>query len=312
MKNLKDYSFDFNTAGLSDYLQANADMLIQKIVLDTTEAQYYKVMPNIKFGELIPVAETGDIDSIAFNGTGCNTFTGGTITLTEVELRTCPWTIEKSWCPADLDRTIMSVRLAPGSYNENVGAGFEEAITNDITKKANVFMSRQFWNGTASGSGCSGILEQLQSASLSGSVVNVPYTSLTISNSVDVVNSYVLSLPDNLKTTTTILSLNHSDFQAYQLGLVASNLYHFDPITLANGAMAIQVPFTNTIAISTEIAAGYATLTNPENFFYGTDLMSDITSPVAWWSNDFQQHRMKLSVKLGSAVGIASQVVLAS
>ena len=39
--------------------------------MDTTEAQVYKVMPGIKFGELIPVFETGNIDTIAYAGTSC-------------------------------------------------------------------------------------------------------------------------------------------------------------------------------------------------------------------------------------------------
>ncbi len=53
-------------------------------------------------------------------------------------------------------------------------------------------------------------------------------------------------------------------------------------------------------------------LTNPENLLLGTDLLSDITSPISWWSNDFQQTRMKLAMKLGAAVSFGSQVVYAS
>ncbi len=311
MKNLKNFAFDFDTTAMADYLNANADELLHKIVMDTTEAQFYKVMPNIKFGELVPVFETGDIDTIATPGNGCS-FSGGTIVMSEVELRVCQYNIEKSWCPADLDRTIMSIRLAPGSYNESAGAGVEEAFSNDISKKANVYASRRFWNSTTAVEGCSGVLEQLESVAISGDVVNVSYTAMTAANAVAVSDSYITSLPDPLKPVTTIMALTHSDFQALQLALRNQNLYHFDPITLANGQMAIQIPFTNVIAISTEIASGHMVLTNPDNLLYGTDLLSDITSPVSWWSNDFQQVRLKLAMKLGSAVAFGSQVVYAS
>lgn len=308
---MKKFNFDFDTTAMSDYLNASADLLLHKIVMDTIEAQMYKVVPNIKYGELIPVFNTGDIDTIAYPGNGCS-FTGGTIAMSEVELRVCQYVIEKSWCPADLDRTIMSIRLAPGSYNESVGAATEEAFIADISKKANVYASRRFWNSTQAVEGCSGVLEQLESAAISGDVINVGYTALTPSNAIALTNSYLLNLPDPLKVVPTIMALTHSDFQALQLALRDQNLFNFNPVTLQNGQMAIQIPFTNTIAISCEIAAGHMVLTNPENLMYGTDLLSDITSPISWWSNDFQQVRMKLAMKLGAAVAFGSQVVYAS
>ncbi len=308
---MKQFNFDFDTNGLSDYLNANADLLLHKIVMDTVEAQYYKVIPNIKYGELIPVFETGDIDTIAFPGTSCQ-FTGGTIALTEVELKVCQYNIQKNYCIDELNRTIMSIRLQPGSYGESAGPGVEEAFMADISKKANVYMSRKFWNGTIAADGCSGIIEQLESPAISGSVVNRTYTAMTPANSVAITNAYILALPDTLKTITTIMALNHSDFQALQLGLRDQNLFNFNPIQLANGQMAIQIPFTNTIAISCEIAAGYMCLTNPENFLIGTDLMSDITGPISWYSLDFQENRIKLAAKFGGAVSFGSQVVFAS
>ncbi len=315
---MKKYNFDFNTAGMVDFLNANADLLLHKIVMDTTEAQYSKVIPGVKYGELVPVFETGAIDSIATLGNGCGEFSttsATTITMTEVELKVASYQIEKSWCEADLNNTIMSVRLRPGSYNEEVGGGFEQAIMDDVSKKANVFASRKFWGATTAVEGTSGVIEQLQSAALSGSVVNVNYTAITANQAgVNVVNSYVLSLPDALKVVPTILWLSHADFQAYQLALVAANLYHFDPITLANGAMAIRVPFTNTIAVSCEIGSvgSYSVLTNPDNLLLGTDLLSDLTAPISWYSQDFGTYRMKLVMKLGSAVAFGSQVVFAS
>ena len=311
---MKKYSFDFDTTGLSDYLNANADLLLSKIVLDTTEAQYYKVVPNIKFGELIPVYETGAIDDLAYPGNGCQ-FTGGTIALEERELKVCQYNIEKNWCDNDLNRTIMSIRLKPGSYQPNLDVSVEEAFMNDIAKKANVYASRKFWNATTDVDGCSGVVEQLESAALSGDVVNITYSALTGSNisvATNIVDNYILSLPANLKTTTTILALNHSDFSALQIALRNQNLFQFNPVELTNGLMAIQYPFTNTMVISTELPAGYAVLTNPENLMMGTDLISDIANPVSWFSLDFQQTRMRLSMKLGSAIGFASQVVLAS
>jgi len=310
MKNLKNFNFDFDTNGMVDYLNANADLLLTKIVMDTIESSTYKVIPNIKYGELIPVYETGAIDDIAFPGTSCS-FTGGTIALTERELKVCQYNIQKNWCDDELNRTIMSVRLSPGSYPPNLAPSVEEAFLTNIAQKASVYASRKFWNATAAADGCSGVIEQLKSAPFTAETINKTYTAMTTSNAIVVSDSYILALPAPLKVINTIMALNHNDFQALQLALRNQNLYNFNPITLENGQMAIQLPFTNVIAISCEIPAGYMVLTNAENLMMGTDLLSDISSPISWYSYDFQQTRLKLAMKIGAAVGIPSQVVIA-
>jgi|LakMenE01Jun11ns_1017448.scaffolds.fasta_scaffold9913395_1 hypothetical protein len=314
MKNFKNFDFSFDTTAMSDYLNSNADLFLHKIVMDTTEASYYRVLPNIKFGELIPIFDTGSIDTIAFPGTSC-AFTGGTVVLEEVELKVCQYNIQKDYCYDELNRTILSIRLAPGSYVES-NIPMEEAFMNDISRKANVYMSRKFWGAKSAVDGCSGLIEQLTGATLSGSVVNTTYTAMSASNATSVVDGYITKLPDALKPVTTILALNHSDFQALQLSLRNQNLFHFNPETYVAGEMAIRIPFTNVIAISTELGnvangVNKAVLTNPENFMYGTDLLSDFQNPIAWYSQDFQQQRIKLAAKLGAAVAFASQVVLA-
>jgi hypothetical protein len=311
MKNLKNFNFDFDTTGMVDYLNANSDLLLSKIVIDTIESSTYKLVPNIKFGELIPVYETGAIDDIAFPGNSCS-FTGGTIELLERELKVCQYNIQKNWCDDELNRTILSIRLSPGSYPPNLAPSVEEAFMNDIAKKASVYASRKFWNAETATDGCSGVIEQLESASFSAETIKRSFTAMTPSNAVAVSDAYILALPAPLKVINTIMALNHNDFQALQLALRNQNLFNFNPITLANGQMAIQIPFTNTIAISCEIAAGYMILTNAENLMMGTDLLSDISSPISWYSLDFQQTRLKLAMKIGSAVGIPSQVVIAS
>jgi hypothetical protein len=315
MKNFKKFDFTgFDTTALSDYLNANADLFLHKIVMDTTEASYYRVMPNIKFGELIPIFDTGSIDNIAFPGTSCS-FSGGTIVLEQVELKVCQINIQKNYCYDELNRTLLSIRLAPGSYVES-NIPMEEAFMNDISRKANVYMSRQFWGATTAVDGCSGLIEQLTGATLSGSVIDITYSAMSAANATTVVDGYITALPDPLKPVTTILALNHSDFQALQLSLRNQNLFHFNPETYVAGEMAVRIPFTNVIAISTELGnipngVNKAVLTNPENFMYGTDLLSDFQNPIAWYSQDFQEQRLKLAAKIGAACVFGSQVVLA-
>jgi len=312
--NLKSFNFAADVSSMSDYMNANADLLLSRIVMDTTEASTYRVIPGIKYAELIPTFDSGSIDSLGYRGNGCSTFTGGTETMGEVELKVSPYTFEKSYCEAELNQTILSVRMRPGSYNLDLPE-LTDAFMTDLSKKANVFISRKFWGGTSAADGFSGIIEQLQSATCSAATQNITYSAITAdANGLAVVDAYIQALPNELKSVPTTLAVSHSDFQAYALALRNSNLYHYDPATLKDGVYEIQVPFTSTKIIATEIgsAGSYAVLSTNDNLMMGTDLLSDVSSPISWVSQDFGQLRMKLVTKVGAAVAFCDEVVFAS
>ena len=314
MKNLKNFSFAADVSSMSDYMNANADLLLSRIVMDTTEASTYRVIPGIKYAELIPQFESGSIDTLGYKGNGCSTFTGGTETMTEVELKVSPYTFEKSYCEAELNQTILSIRMRPGSYNIDLPS-LTDAFMTDLAKKANVFISRKFWGGTSAADGFSGIIEQLQSASCSATTNNITYSAITADAAgLAVVDTYIQAIPAALKSVPTILAVSHTDFQSYALALRNSNLYHYNPETLKDGVYEIQVPFTSTKIVATEIgsAGNYAVISTSDNLLMGTDLLSDVSSPISWISQDFGQLRMKLVCKIGSAVSFCDEVVFAS
>jgi len=311
--NLKSFNFAADVSSMSDYMNANADLLLSRIVMDTTEASTYRVIPGIKYAELIPTFDSGSIDTLGYRGNGCSTFTGGTETMGEVELKVSPYTFEKSYCEAELNQTILSIRMRPGSYNIDLPE-LTDAFMTDLAKKANVFISRKFWGGTSATDGFSGIIEQLQSATCSAATQNITYTAMTASNALDVADAYIQALPDELKSVPTTLAVSHGDFQAFALALRNSNLFNFDPNTLKDGVYEIQVPFTSTKIIASEIgsAGSYAVLSTNDNLMMGTDLLSDVSSPISWVSQDFGQLRMKLVTKVGAAVAFCDEVVFAS
>jgi hypothetical protein len=306
--NLKSFSFAANTSAMSDYMNANADLLLSRTILETTEAQNFQVIPNIKYAELIPIFESGNIDTLGYLGNGCSTFTGGTETMSEVELKVDAYTFEKSYCEAELNQTILSIRMRPGSYNLELPE-LTEAFMTDLSKKANVFLSRKFWSN-----GTNGVIDILSGATCSATTNNIGYTALTPTNAISVVDAYILAIPAALKSVPTILSVSHQDFQAYALALRNSNLFQYNPETLKQGVYEIQVPFTATKIIATEIgsAGDYAVISTSSGLMMGTDLLSDITSPISWISQDFAQLRMKLVAKVGAAVPFCDEVVFAS
>jgi hypothetical protein len=296
MSKLKKEKFSFDISGMSDYVAANETELLTKIVIGSNLAEVVSIFPNIKNAEYVPIFDTGAINTIASTGHCSTNF--GDITMTEKQLTVCSYNIQKGYCPSQLDKTIMGLRLQPGSYNETTGA--EERFINDMVAKAAVFTERKFWQATSESDCSSGILEQLDTAS--ASTVNVTYTAMTPSNALDVADVYITSLPDALQFSPTTLFLNRGDYQALLLALRDANFYAY---TIENQSVmpgAIMIPATNTMAVSTEIGSGRALLTYGQNLAYGCDLLEDSANADAWYSNDNREYRISIQWKAGGIV----------
>jgi hypothetical protein len=293
---MEKHNFSF-VNNMADFVKANETELLTKLVIGTSVADYVSIFPNIKHAEKVPAFETGDIDSIVSTGHCSTTF--GDITMTEKTLTVCDYNIQKGYCPESLAKTIMGLRMQAGSYNEEVGA--EERFIEDLVAKAAVFNERKFFQADASD--CSlGINAQLDAAS--ASTVNVTYTAMTPSNAIEVAQTYVLALPEALKYNSTVLFVNRSDFQALILGLLNANYYNpqYDPSGAVIAPMAVQLPATNTLVVSSEIGTGRALATYGQNLAMGTDVLTDSAQAATWWSADTQQYRISMKWRMGSLV----------
>lgn len=296
MSDLRKEKFSFDISAMSDYVAANETELLTKIVIGSNLAEVVSVFPNIKNAELVPIFDTGDINTIAATGHCSNTF--GDITMTEKQLTVCDYQINKGYCPEQLATTIMGMRLQPGSYNETTGA--EEAFINDMAAKAAVFTERKFWQATSASDCASGINEQLDNAS--ASTVNVTYTAMTPSNALTVADTYIQNLPDALQFSPTTLFLNRGDYQALLLALRDANFFAYTVEGQTQMPGAVMIPATNTMAVSSEIGSGRALLTYGRNLAYGCDLLTDSSNADAWWSRDNKQYRIAVQWRAGGVV----------
>lgn len=295
---MEKHNFSF-VNNMADFVSANETELLTKLVIGTSVADYVSIFPGIKHAEKVPAFETGDIDSIVSTGHCSTTF--GDITMTEKTLTVCDYSIQKGYCPESLAKTIMGLRMQAGSYNEELGGGAEERFVEDLVAKAAVFNERKFFQADASDC-ATGINAQLDAAS--ASTVNVTYSAMTPANAISVAQTYVLNLPEALKYNSTVLFLNRADFQALVLGLLNENYYNpqYDPSGAVIAPMAIQLPATNTLCISSEIGSGRALLTYGQNLAMGTDLMTDSAQAASWWSADNQEYRLSMKWRMGSLV----------
>ena len=300
---MEKHSFSF-VNNMADFVSANEVELLTKIVIGTSVADYVSIFPGIKHAEKVPTFDTGDIDSLVSTGHCSTTF--GDITMAEKTLTVCDYNIQKGYCAESLAKTIMGLRMQAGSYNEEIGA--EERFIEDLVAKAAVFNERKWFQADASD--CSlGINAQLDAAS--ASTVNVTYTAMTAANAIEVAQTYVLGLPEALKYNSTVMFLNRADFQALILGLLNANYYNpqYDPSGAVIAPMAVQLPATNTICVSSEIGSGRGLISYGANLALGTDLTTDSAQASTWWSADQQQYRLSMKWRMGSLVFFPELVV---
>lgn len=296
MSKLSKEKFSFDISGMSDYIAANETELLTKIVASSNMTEFVSIFPEIKNAEYVPVFNTGDIDSIASTGHCSTTF--GDITMTEKELRVCDYNIQKGYCPEALAKTIMGMRLQPGSYAETTGA--EERFIEDMVQKAAVFTERKVWTALAEEDCTSGLLEQLDAAS--ALTTNVTYTAMTPTNALTVVDTYVTNLPEALQFVPTVLFLSRGDFQALLLALRDANFFAYTVEGQSQGPGSIMIPATNVTAVSSEIGSGRALLTYGQNIAYGTDLLTDAANADSWYSKDNKQFRISMQWRAGAVI----------
>lgn len=299
---MEKHSFSF-VNNMADFINANETELLTKLVVGSAVADYVSIFPNIKHAEKVPTFDTGDIDSIASTGHCSTTF--GDITMAEKTLTVQDWNIQKGYCPEALSKTIMGMRLQPGSYNEETGA--EERFIEDMVAKAAVFTERKFFQAVSATDGISGINEQLDTAS--ASTVNVDYTAMTPSNGLSVVDAYIQELPDSLKFNPTVLFLNRADFLAYSIALKDANYYAYTVEGQQAAPMAIAHPASNTIVVSSEVGTGRAVLTYGQNLALGTDVLTDSANADAYYSRDNKQFRISMQWRAGALVFFPELVV---
>ena len=299
---MEKHSFSF-VNNMSDFIAANETELMTKLVVGTAVADYVSIFPNIKHAEKVPVFDTGDIDSIASTGHCSTTF--GDVTMSEKTLTVQDYSIQKGYCPEALSKTIMGMRMNPGSYNEELGA--EERFIEDMVAKAAVFNERKWFQATSATDGISGINEQLDNAS--ASTVNVTYTALTPTNALSVVDTYIQNLPDSLKFNPTVLFLNRGDFLAYTIALKDANYFAYTVEGQQTAPMAIAHPASNTVVVSSEVGTGKAVLTYGNNLALGTDVLGEQANAEGYYSRDFAEYRIIMKWRIGALVFFPELVV---
>jgi hypothetical protein len=168
------------------------------------------------------------------------------------------------------------------------------------------------WSATSGASAFSGFKELL--ANTAGVVKLTGQTALcSVTGSSTVQQAYnVLAQVDNIINSfdrniygreDLVIFMSQAQFKCYLVAIRNVNNFHFSEPTLGQ-VYEVFHPQTNIKVVGvpglngSNLIAGSA----QQYFLVGTDLMSDEDSYRMWWSQDFQEVRMAVNWKLGTAI----------
>jgi len=305
--NLSKMKFNYDLAGLSNYVDQLSSDIISEAVLTPVTMKYVNVIPGIKGTQNVNLlAETLSVQT----GTTCGWNDAGDVTFTVAPLTVQSLKVNQSLCLQELNTLWLGQYLNAGSYNET--APFEQAIVDLQTKQIKRYNEDLIWNASSGSSAFSGFIELLNNTTgvvaLTGQTALCSVTGTGVQDKAYAVLAQVDNIIDALDRNIydrddIVIFMSQSQFKCYLTAIRNVNNFHFTEPTLGQvfetfhpqtKYKVVGVPGLNG---SDLIAAG------PQQYFMvGVDLMSDEDSFRSWWSMDFQEVRIAVNWKIGTQI----------
>jgi hypothetical protein len=308
-KNLSKLNFSYDLGGLSTYVdQLNAD-IISEAVLSPVTMDYVNVQVGIKGTMNVNLlSETLSVQT----GTTCGWSNAGTVEFTTAPITVQALKVNQSLCLQELNTLWLGQYLNAGSYNEQ--APFEQAIIDLQTRQIKRYNEDLLWSATSGTSTFSGFKEIFANT---GDVVKLTgqtaLCSVTGSSAVEKANS-ILAQVDNLinamdrniySREDIVIFMSEQQFKCYLTAVRNVNNFYIDSSVNKLGSVhTIFHPQTNyrVVGVPGLNGSNLIVLGPQQYFLVGTDLTSDEDSFRAWFSVDFQEVRMMVAWKLGTAI----------
>jgi hypothetical protein len=308
-KNLSKLNFSYDLGGLTSYVdQLNSD-IISEAVLSPVTMDYVNVQVGIKGTMNVNLlSETLSVQT----GTTCGWDNAGTVEFTTAPITVQALKVNQSLCLQELNTLWLGQYLNAGSYNES--APFEQAIIDLQTRQIKRYNEDLLWNATSGTSTFSGFKQLFANT---GDVVKLTgqtaLCSVTGSSAVEKAND-VLAQVDNLinamdrniySREDIVIFMSEQQFKCYLTAVRNVNNFYIDSSVNKLGSVhTIFHPQTNyrVVGVPGLNGSNLIVLGPQQYFLVGTDLTSDEDSFRAWWSQDFQEVRMMVAWKLGTAI----------
>lgn len=297
----------FVVSGLSDYVQNNRELLLKDIVLGADSISRMTIQPGVKkdaelnYLNVTPVLQDGS--SCGWNASGDATFTKRTISTgaIKVNMSFCEKTLLGKW-------TEYVVRFGA----DNNEFPFEQYIIDEVRKGIKKQMEKAVWQWDTSNSGqlFDGLLKIINAAT--GTVkVNIA----SGKSAYEAIYAVYMAIPEEiLETEGLAINVSPKVFRAFCKELTDKNMYHYEA---GDGVREVILPGTGcpvrmVQGLADSVGTNYRKIvaTYDRNLVYGCDMLSDAEEIKVWYSDDNDEHRLKVEFNAGVQIAFPDLCVL--
>lgn len=295
----------YNVTALPAYVQENRLPLLAAAVLKGKTVEVINRQSGVKGKAALNIV---DIHTSFQAGNTCGFSATGNDAFSQKIIETVMVKVEKEWCWKDLI----------GYWNEyeyRVVAGdktlaFEEFFLNKIAEQIAYQIEQTIWQGNVLLS----ITGLLNVAATDGVAAN----QFTAATDYDKIMEAYMLIPEAVLDRAVIFC-SASRFRGFVKGLVAANLYHYDPAAPTD---ELIIPGTNTRLIkvnglnnSTYTESGttiqdVVVCADPMNLVYGYDIEDSDKAFDVWYSRDNDTIRLRATFNIGTQVAFPSEVIV--
>ena len=281
-------------SSLPEYVEQRREELIAKSVMGAKTLDFVNLQTGVKGPTALNLI---DFD-IQLQDDACGWNEAGTSTLTQRIIDAKPFRVNMAVCDKNLYGTWAQyqVKVAAGKVASDLP--FEQDFVNGVLNGIQERVEELIWQGDANNAGeFDGYLTILGSA-----------TQATGSTKMDLINEAYAALPCAVAgKSDVVVFVSCATFRAWMGELVAANLYHYDPREATD--MEYRLPGTNVRVLGVPGMADDAAVAGRlSNFFYGTDLESDMETFDLWYSKDNREFRIDVSFIAGVQIAYPSEV----
>lgn len=291
----------YTVNALPDYVEQNRLPLLAAAVLKGKTVEVINRQSGIKGKAALNIV---DVTAPFQAGKTCGFNASGNDTFSQRVIETVMVKVEKEWCWKDLIGKW-------AEYEYRVVAGektlaFEEFFLNEVAKKIAAEIETIIWQGSVTPA-ITGLLGHLTAASVSG-------TAFTATDDYKRILEVYAAIPEAVLDDAVIF-VSAARFRGFVQGLVAANLYHYDPSAPVD---EVIIPGTNTRVIKVNGLNGstYGTVSDvvvaadPMNLFYGYDVEDSAEALDVWYSKDNDSIRLRMTTNIGTQVAFPNEVVV--
>ena len=298
----------FVVSGLADYVQNNREIILKDIVLGADSISRMTIQPGVK--------KSADLNFLLVepalqSGADCGWYASGNATFSKRTITTAAIKVNMAFCKKTLLGKWTEYVVRFGANNEEFP--FEQYIIDGVREGIKKQMEKLVWQGDTSNSDLfDGLLKIINAAS-----GTIKETIASGASAYDAIYQVFMAIPTEILDKDD-LTINVSPlvFRAFCKELTDRNMFHYT----ADGSKtevilpgtSCKVKMVKGLADSVGHKERKIVATFDKNLYYGCDMLDDAEEVKAWYSEDSDEHRIRVDFNAGVQIAFPDLCVLGS